>query len=667
MEEDELGRKSLEFHMDFDEGIITMENNNNNKDDDVNDIDAFSNTTTSSIWRIPLPPAPFRRNTRSRYNFGKNNTSSLLQQQTTKRGQPQHKPYRDNVIVDEDETDNAGGTLASTRLLFGEMNLDSPIRTKNGWINRTASMENNISHNKNYDASGTFTENSSQFQRPQGVAGYLFGFMYEETFNESFDYDDGDQDQATSPAFWKNTLNMALFASYSLTMAATALPILLIPTISQEFFDNENEASAFTSRAASSALFGTACGKFLNGPVGDVYGARRTSTLYSILLAMAMVGLAVSRSTSSLATACFYVEYFQSVQWPCIVVILATHYKPPHHTQQYESGIYITSIASRFGALVGIPLFSILLRQFHWRIVCLIGAWVAMIGSSVMYLFVTDSPNNVNEPQNPLHHHLLQELATTDLIKEPKRSLFVCSRVARSMVVNNLLPSFRHVVLSGTFWIVAFAHTGSAMVRTSERILGTYYHDTSMGFLSENQAGSMSVCMSIGFILGLAVAGRLFAQSKERQRKWLVSRLYMVTIAACYCLATLAIPRLRYTVASPELILFAQIVSTLTMGFGIAVMYSVIPGLVGSTFANHKGLYFSYTDGVANGISSLVWTFVAGAVENGNPEGGGWAYGWAAVALMVILCAVLMVEFMEHYFVRTSGKHHGTYETIIFA
>jgi hypothetical protein len=58
--------------------------------------------------------------------------------------------------------------------------------------------------------------------------------------------------------------------------------------------------------------------------------------------------------------------------------------------------------------------------------------------------------------------------------------------------------------------------------------------------------------------------------------------------------------------------------------------------------------------------------FVAGAVQ-GNQDGGGWAYGWATVALLIIMCSILMVEFMEHYFVRPSGKHHGTYETIIFA
>jgi MFS family permease len=479
-------------------------------------------------------------------------------------------------------------------------------------------------------------------QRPKGLSGWLFGFMYEETYNESFDYDDEVEEDANNTATVWNTLNAALFASYALSSAATALPILLIPTISREFVDEENEASSFASRAASSALLGTAFGKFLNGPVGDVYGARRTSTLYSMLLAVALTGLAISRTGSSLTWSCFFVEFFQSVQWPCVVVILATHYRPPHH-KNYESGIYMTSIAARLGALFGIPLFSMLLRHLHWRIVCLIGAWVAMIGSSVMYLFVTDSPNRVNEPQNPLHHHLLQQLAAVDIYKTPRRFIFVGYKVAHSMILNNVLPSFRHVLLSGTFWIVALAHTGSAMVRTSERIIGSYYLDTSMGYLSDNQAGGLSASISMGTVLGLAIAGKIFAQSKERQRKRLVSRLYMITIGACYFLAILGVPRLRYMVDSPELILFFQLMSSLVMGFGIAVMYSLIPGLVGSAFANHKGLYFAYTDGVANGISSLVWSFVAGAVENGTVDGGGWAYGWAAVALLVVLCAILMV------------------------
>lgn len=629
-EDDFLGRSSLSFDIDF----------------DTDDTGSQQPQQEALLpWKIPLPSRSVRS---SRQNdSARSSAASLLLPRRQRQGkqQQQHSmPYRDNPVGGSGSRNDLINNVSSTGLLFGDATLQSTrIGSRNFPGNET--NHSNVSSIFKSVATRTDVVHSSEYHRPNGLAGWFFGFMYEETYNESFDYADDDRDlQGEDPTRVWNTLNIALFASYTLTSAATALPILLIPSISQEFVDANynNDAWAFTSRAASSALLGSACGKFLNGPVVDVYGARRTSSLYAMVMAAALIGLAVSRTAAGLSTASFFVEFFQSVQWPSVIVVLATHYRPPLH-KQYESGIYLTSIGARLGALMGIPLFSVLLRQFHWRIVCLIGAWVAMIGSSIMYLFVTDSQEGVDEPQNPLHHHLLQQLATVKMCQNPKQCLLVGSKVVHSLILNNIVPSFRHVLLSGTFWIVALAHTGSAMVRTSERIMESYYLDTSMGYLSEKQAGGLSVSVSMGTILGLAIAGKMFAQRKERQQKQLVSRLYVMTISACYFLAILAIPQLRYKISSPELILFFQLLSSLVMGFGIAVMYSLIPGLVGSAFANHKGLYFSYTDGVANGISSLVWTYVAGAVENGNPDGGGWAYGWAAVALLIVLCAILMV------------------------
>lgn len=597
-------------------------------------------------WAIPLPS---RRGASSQRRSSLSTTTPLLL--PSRRQRHVRESYHGNS---EPEVDD--GDLLSASLLFGDVSFLSPPPSREAQRRNDANSPSRLS-----------TPGLHRDARPKGLAGWLFGFMYEEVYNESFDFDeDADENDNVVPSVW-NPLNVALFATYALTSAATALPVLLIPIIAQDFVSDDGEKSAFASRAASSAVLGIACGKFLNGPLCDVLGARRTSTLYSIFMAAALVGLSVSRSAAFVTAACFCVDFFQSVQWPCIIVILATHYSPPQNHTLYESGIYLTSIASRFGALLGIPIFSMLLRQWHWRVVCLVGAWIALIGSSVVYLFVRDSPLRVNDPQNALHPVLLQQVATLHIIKAPQRCVVVATRVLHSIWTNNLLPVFNHVLGSGTFWIVALAHTGSSMVRTSERIMGTYFRDTSSGYVSDNQAGGFVVFLSLGTVCGLAIAGRMFAQRKERQRKWLVSRLYMITIGGCYALAVLAVPRLRRFVDSPELILLFQIMASFAMGFGISVMSSMIPALVGSAFANHKGFYTAYTDGVAYGLSSIVWRIVGSAVENGNPDGGGWAYGWAAVALLIVLCAILMVEFMEHYFVRPSGRHHGTYETIIFA
>ena len=102
------------------------------------------------------------------------------------------------------------------------------------------------------------------------------------------------------------------------------------------------------------------------------------------------------------------------------------------------------------------------------------------------------------------------------------------------------------------------------------------------------------------------------------------------------------------------------------MGFGTAVQ-SYVPGIIGASFGRNKGLFSAYTDGIAYGLSSVVWRIVGGAV-GGQDTSIGWAYGWAAVALLVVVCAILMLEFFEFYFVRRNKITAGNagYETIIF-
>ena len=96
------------------------------------------------------------------------------------------------------------------------------------------------------------------------------------------------------------------------------------------------------------------------------------------------------------------------------------------------------------------------------------------------------------------------------------------------------------------------------------------------------------------------------------------------------------------------------------MSLGIAVMFYQIPGLVGTTFGNHKGLFSAYVDGVAYGMASFVWKIVASTVSH-DAAGAGWAYGWAAVALLLVLCAILMpissVALIVHtmYGIKRSG------------
>jgi MFS family permease len=501
--------------------------------------------------------------------------------------------------------------------------------------------------------------------QPGSLTHFLFGFMYEE---DTMDDDDDDESMYFSSAqqrssIW-NPLNAALFCALMSAAFATSVPVALTARMNADL-GTDAHATSFAPRAAAAAVLGTAVGKIVTAPLGDMVGARRTILAFSFLLSLSLALMAASVNLNMATYACFLVEFTYSVQWPCCIITLATHYRG-NSSGMYEGGIYITSLGSRVGSLVGIPACSLLLRRLHWRVVALIGAWVALVGASVSYLYVHDSPTEKDAPQNPVDHLLLEKWFPDYYRRKSHLSFGTALKMGAFIIQSNVIPSVKHVLLSGTFWIVALAHTGASVVRTSERVLGSYLYATSNETLSENRAAGLAVFMSIGTVLGLMVAGNLFASHDERQRKWLVSRLYMITISACYILALLSVPSLRYTVNAPTLITIFQVFAVVAAGFGIAVQFYHIPSLVGATFGCDKGLFSSYTDGVAYGIASVVWTIVGDVVQHGNSDGGSWFYGWAAVALILIPSAILMVEFMEHYFCR----HHsagGKLETILIA
>lgn len=523
-----------------------------------------------------------------------------------------------------------------------------------------------------------------------------------------------------SPASpWTSPLNLSLFAANLLSSVAETIPVVLVPTIGKVLSGGNNDgdaggtASSFASRAAASAVLGTSLGKFVNGPAGDIFGARRVVCLYSLLLGVALLGLSLCSAEETAIVVLAIIEFVSSVQQPCIVIILAAHYRDedgsgenvgvdqdetnsaedvnistsrlwddveqhgdstlrkPKEEGKYEAGIYIASLGSRFGSLLAIPFTAILLHiGFTWRAVARIASMLALACFMCFYLFVSDAPGKLHFPSNPIRQSTLiaaQSRHRNDNGLVMGRFILRSSLVGRlyrwaiiawSVFVVNVVPSLRLVLTSGTFWIVASAHAGGSMVRSSERILGQYIRDTSSGSISEEKAGGFTIFLSLGIFIGLAVGGESFTQTAQqpRKRKQMVIRLYALAVAMCYTLSFLAAPAIRTVLWSPKIVMLFQIVAAFFMGSGIAVQYYQIPAIVGATFGSQKGLYSAYTDGVANFVSSLIWRVVGGAVEEGQPEMGGWAYGWAAVALLVVLCSVLMVQFVEHYFCRDGWK-----------
>ena len=331
-----------------------------------------------------------------------------------------------------------------------------------------------------------------------------------------------------------------------------------------------------------------------------------------------------------------------------------------------------------------------------WRGVAGLAAWAAFGGVVVFYIFLTDSPGKVHDPQNPirtmqasnsandvLHHHSYHPTFQSWTPIHPTLPQRAISFI--SSVLYTVLPSIRAVLLSRVFWVVAAAHAGATMVKSSERILGTYFRDTSYGVVTESKAGAMTMFLSLGMLAGLLTGGRAFATAADSEQrkhtknahyfensaqettssayamqigtKNMIAFFYCLSICMCYTLSFFAVPVVRKALHLPVLVLVLQVVATLGLGFGVAVQYYHIPAIVSAAYGKNRGLYTAYTDGVAALVSSIVWRIVGGAVEEGNPQGGGWAYGWAAVALLLIFCGTLMVSILEVYFVGGGWCH----------
>jgi len=470
-----------------------------------------------------------------------------------------------------------------------------------------------------------------------------------------------------------------------------------------------NSSSIFASHLTAIVTLGTAMGKFINGLLVDLAGARRLLLVYGICTGLALIGLRYSETPGSAIACCALIEFFNSINWPANIVILGAHYgtsggsgNTADSDGMFERGLYVTSLACRCGSLLIIPLSSLLIKwtSLTWRGVTGIASFAAFSAVVVFYIYLTDSPGKRHDPQNPISEQVEKKKTLYSNVPSqnayhptfhswtPKQQTISerASKFVKSVFIT-VLPSIRAVLKSRVFWAVAIAHAGATMVKSSERILGTYFRDTSYGVVTESKAGAMTVFLSLGMLMGLLVGGKAFARAAEKEEqgnnnidggrggqsslidaaqvgtKNMIAFFYCLSICSCYILSFLAMPFVRKALHLPVLVLILQVITTLFLGFGIAVQYYHIPAIVGATYGKNRGLYTAYTDGVAALVSSIVWRIVGGAVEEGNPQGAGWSYGWAGLALLLVFCGTLMIKVVELYLIG-GGWHHNSIPTI---
>ncbi|KAL3782545.1 hypothetical protein HJC23_005219 [Cyclotella cryptica] len=251
------------------------------------------------------------------------------------------------------------------------------------------------------------------------------------------------------------------------------------------------------------------------------------------------------------------------------------------------------------------PVSSLLLKwtSYDWRDIAGFAAVSALMGVFVFYLFLTDSPGKLHDPQNPIRTipHAYPPWSTNSTMSHRART------GSRHVLLRHILRNGHGrqgrgndcILPAGMLGGLIFGGRAFARAADEERALD---NARNYAVASPQSAGNLAEISLI--------------DATQLRPKNMIAFLYCLAICMCYMLSFLAMPFIRRALGLPEIVLILQVLVTAGLGAGVAVQYYHIPAVV-ATYGNNRGLYQAYTDGVAALVSSAVWRIVGRAVEEG--------------------------------------------------
>ena len=426
----------------------------------------------------------------------------------------------------------------------------------------------------------------------------------------------------SSGSIYLNKLNATVFFAYVCSSASVAVPVVLINTIASELAPEGTSPGSFSASVAAYAVLGTSLGKAFNGFICDSLGARRTMCLAFLGNTIGLFLYSRGSVAASLGLAGMLIEYNNSVHWPCNVIVLSSHYAAD--TRRLEAGIFVLALSSRFGAVLSMPLWNWLKSVYGWEQVALYSALVPAAGFLVVALLLEDAPGRKNVPQG------------------------------KALSVRSVLESLRAVLGNRLFWLVGWAQVGNGLIRTSERVVGSYYSET--GGVDNDTAGGLTTVVSVGFLFGVLVFGHFFIKVPDKNKTYFLSALYVFLILSVLSLGFLSMPFLSLGSSA----IYLETGFTFTATSLAAVQYYQVPTMLASTFGENKGLCSSYIDGLAYGSTAVIWQALSFIVELGDY---GWAYLWGVVAAFVTAAWIMHSKF-SNIFWAGDEDNAGEYEKV---
>ncbi len=236
-------------------------------------------------------------------------------------------------------------------------------------------------------------------------------------------------------------------------------------------FSTPINSAVFVGQIVSISSLGAGIGKVINGFVCKAIGGRVAGSVY--MLGLAFFSLLLSTTSSIHGYAIAGMEFCASVMWTASSVLMANKYE--HDPPRFTAAITALSLASTSGTLIAKTFGGVLLTMFHWRQVCLFATFAALVGSAILFLAVRDGPMESTIIKNEEPRRMQFKLGPDS--KTGTGTLVPSKDTQSEGFIEGMTSSIRAVLANPMYWLLGFAHFCLFIVRSSDKVLGTFIFD----------------------------------------------------------------------------------------------------------------------------------------------------------------------------------------------
>lgn len=238
-----------------------------------------------------------------------------------------------------------------------------------------------------------------------------------------------------------------MFQAYLCNVVALSLPVILLPMAATEHVaiagaSSSAQVASTVAAVSSIATLGGAVGKFCNGFICKELGSYFCSKVYLAGLGICSLLFSFATNSSTLGLAYAGMEFFASMQWASLSVMLSNYYAKDK--VKLAAALTTLGLSSTTGMVLAKTLGTTLCTAFHWKQVARFGAFMALLGSVV----ISRAPGNEKK---------ITQVSTDDKVP----------------LLQSIKESLQAILSSKLFWFLGLAHSMAFCTRGRASLVST--------------------------------------------------------------------------------------------------------------------------------------------------------------------------------------------------